>query len=192
MTISTTHCKESKRIMELNWSYIQAVRHLQWQGRGSDLNEVMHLSSEEALLISSLDESSINELLETRATTLFSLQVQEEELQQVAQERAGRRMAPLGGMITHHASLLALAENPARSFVKTVLAEVQHWSAFSTNTAYRFSMAQRFVSQLGELDTAGLIKLAQSSNTVLRPRFNLAQLSALGRTGLVPAGLLFD
>ncbi|HEX4879681.1 MAG TPA: hypothetical protein VFV39_07550 [Limnobacter sp.] len=192
MSISTTHCKETKRIKELNWNYIQVVKHLQWQGRDEDLRTTFNLHNEESRVLGGLDQAAIQELLETRATTLFSVQLDETELDLGVQERANRMQLPLGSMITHHASLLALAENPARSFLKTVLSEIQHWSAFSTNTAYRFQMGQRVVSQLGDMDTPGLIKLAQSSRSTLRPRFNTAQLSALGKTGLVPAGLLFD
>ncbi|HEX4916392.1 MAG TPA: hypothetical protein VFV43_00700 [Limnobacter sp.] len=192
MSASATYCKESKRIIELNWNYVQVVRHLQWQGRGNELGDVLNLAAEEALTLSGMDQQSLNELLETRATALFSIDLSASELTQAVEERIARQRTPLAGMVTHHAALLALADSPARSFIKAVLTEVQQWSAFSTNTAYRFVISQALVNQIGELDTAGIIKLAQSSSTVLKPRFNLAQLSALGRTGLVPAGLLFD
>lgn len=192
MSINLTHCKEFKRISELNFNYVQLIRHLRWQNRSEELLEVINLQTEMANLICDLSQDELKDLISTRATALFILDLDTQELSDCVSDRINRQFPPQLNLITHHASLLTLAENPARSFLKTLLSEIQHWSTFSTNTAYKFSMAQHLINQIGELDTGSLIKLALSERTTLRPRFNLAQLSALGKTGLIPAGLLFD
>ncbi|WP_370264032.1 hypothetical protein [Limnobacter sp.] len=192
MMFDATYCKESKKIHGLNNQFIQLVKHLLWQGQTIDLNEVLNLPAEESKALAALSPMAIEELLSSRATTLFAVEVCETELQTLMCRQQASKTSSLHGVIKYHSALLALAENPARSFLKNLFIELQHWGAFSTNTSYRFSMAQWQIQHIAELDTESLVQLAQSPRSTLRPKFNLAQLNALGKTGLVPAGLLFD
>ncbi|HEY1057481.1 hypothetical protein NQT62_14000 [Limnobacter humi] len=192
MSITSTSCRESQRVYELNAAYIQLIQHLQWNKQVDELAETLHMDADLLAGLAQADEPGIQDLLNGRTTTLFSLEVSATELTDLLAEQAERKVSVLGSLFTANSLMLEVAATPSRAFIKWVLQEIQSWSTFSTTTNYRFNCSQSVVEQIARLDAASVLKLAKSAATCTKPRFTAAHLQVLGKTGLVPVGLLFD